>query len=160
MPLTSGVPEWLTSIPMLLALAIATVVEIGAYYIPWLDNVLDVIASPAAVGAGVLLSAAILADLDPGWRWGLAVVAGGGTAGTTQASTVALRALSSMSTGGLTSFLLSTGEWFGAMTLAILALMLAPLAALLVLVMMVVGVRVILRWREKRAQQPTARSES
>src|SRR3954468_14384011 len=68
---------WLGSNTALILLGVATVVEIGAYYIPWLDHALDVIASPTAVGAGVLAVAALLPTDDPAIRWALAIVAGG-----------------------------------------------------------------------------------
>src|SRR5438874_3598888 len=51
--------QWLGTYPALLALSVATALEIGGYYIPWLDHLLDTIATPAAVIAGTLLSASI-----------------------------------------------------------------------------------------------------
>ena len=57
--------EWMAGTPALLALAVATVCEIGAYYIPWLDNVLDVAAMPAAVTAGVVVAAANIETAMP-----------------------------------------------------------------------------------------------
>src|SRR5262245_48542127 len=82
---------WLGSTPALIILGVATVVEIAAYYIPWLDHLLDTIASPAAVVAGIVATAAVLTDVDPVWRWTLAVIAGGGLAATVQGSTVLAR---------------------------------------------------------------------
>lgn len=46
--------EWLSMPSVCIALAIATVCEIAAYYIPWVDNALDTIATPAAMVAGTL----------------------------------------------------------------------------------------------------------
>ena len=48
LPITSGF-EWVSTYPALWAFAIATVVEIGAYYIPVLDNLLDTLATPTAL---------------------------------------------------------------------------------------------------------------
>ena len=45
--------EWIGETPALIAFGVATAVEIAAYYVPWLDNLLDVVSSPAAVVAGV-----------------------------------------------------------------------------------------------------------
>ena len=42
---------WLGSTPALVGFGTATLLEIAAYYIPWLDNVLD-IAATVAVRAG------------------------------------------------------------------------------------------------------------
>ena len=49
-------------------LLIAVVLEIGSYLIPWIDNLLDVVASPAAVIAGIALMGTVLGsetNLDP-----------------------------------------------------------------------------------------------
>ena len=42
--LTSGF-EWIGTYPALLIFATATVLEIVAYYVPWLDNLLDTVAT-------------------------------------------------------------------------------------------------------------------
>ena len=41
--------KWVASDWAVVALGIATAVEVAAYYVPWLDNMLDSIATPAAV---------------------------------------------------------------------------------------------------------------
>src|SRR5580765_4989692 len=56
---------WMASTPALIALSVATVLEVGAYYIPWLDHVLDLVATPAAVGAGIVMTASVVTGLDP-----------------------------------------------------------------------------------------------
>jgi hypothetical protein len=75
---------WLGSDTALVALATATVLEVSAYYVPWLDNLLDTVATPTAVVAGVIAWAAVTPELSPLLRWTLAVVAGGGAAGVVQ----------------------------------------------------------------------------
>ena len=50
--------SWLGGTTALIALGTAAAAEVLAYYVPWLDHALDVIATPAAVGAGILASAA------------------------------------------------------------------------------------------------------
>ena len=101
---------WLGSDAALVALATATVLEVSAYYVPWLDNLLDSIATPAAVVAGIVVSAAVLTDVDPWLRWTLAVVAGGGAAGVIQASTTLLRLQSSGFSAGLANPVLEIGR--------------------------------------------------
>ncbi len=150
----AALPEWLSSTPMLLALACAALVEIGAYYIPWVDNALDTIASPAAVIAGVLLTAGMLDGVSPGWKWTLAIVAGGGAAGITQAATVVTRGLSTATSGGVTNAVVSTGESAGALMMVLLAIVIAPLAAALFVLVVVWFVRLLGRWRRR----PTAAS--
>ncbi|KOA13883.1 membrane protein, partial [Acinetobacter baumannii] len=46
--------EWLALPSVCLALGVATVCEVAAYYIPWVDNALDTVATPAAMIAGTL----------------------------------------------------------------------------------------------------------
>lgn len=120
---------WLGSPVATAALATAAIIEVGAYYIPWLDNLLDAIASPLAVVAGTLLTASTLGEASPFLQWALALVAGGGSAGLVQGSTVMLRGSSTAATGGLGNPLVSTGETGGAVLVTVLALV-APLLAL------------------------------
>jgi hypothetical protein len=127
------VPVWVGSTPALVILATASVAEIAAYYIPWFDNLMDTIASPAAVLAGVLVFAGVNSELDPAWRWSLAVIAGGAAAGTTQATTVVTRALSTTTTGGLTNPIVSTVESVLATVTTLLVFVFAPLAAVALL---------------------------
>lgn len=121
--------EWIGTDAALIAFATATVLEVLAYYTPWLDNLLDTIATPAAVAAGTVVTAAVLPDLPPLLRWALALIAGGGTAGVIQAATVFLRLQSSALTWGLGNPLLATAELVGSIVVSLLSL-LAPLVAL------------------------------
>jgi hypothetical protein len=125
--LSSGL-EWLGTAPALVMLSVATVLEILAYYIPGVDNLLDVVAAPAALIAGTVVSAAVITDLPPIVKWTTAVIAGGGAAGLTQGLTSLLRAKSTVMTAGLGNHALATGELGGALILSLLALA-APLAA-------------------------------
>ena len=79
----------------MIAFGAATVAEIIAYYIPWVDNALDSVAVPLATIAGIFVTGSIVADLDPVWRWTLAIIAGGGAAASTQLATTKVRAVSS-----------------------------------------------------------------
>ncbi len=130
---------WAASTPALVALGTATALEVGAYYVPWLDHALDAVATPAALLAGIGASAAVLTDLPPLLRWGTAVVAGGGAAGLVQGATVLLRAKSGLLTGGLGNPAVATAELGGAIGLALLALA-VPLAALIVTATLIVWV--------------------
>jgi Domain of unknown function (DUF4126) len=122
---------WIGSTPAMIAFGVATVVEIGAYYIPFIDNLLDTITVPAAGIAGVLVAALAMTDVDPFWRWTLAIIAGGGLATSTQLATTKLRAVSSATTAGLGNPVLSTVEAAAASVLSVLAV-LWPVAALFV----------------------------
>ncbi|HSB78186.1 MAG TPA: DUF4126 domain-containing protein [Candidatus Methylomirabilis sp.] len=129
--------EWIGTVPALLAFATATLLEVLAYAIPWLDHVLDTLATPAAVLAAMLVSASVTEDSSPLLRWGIAVIAGGATAGVVQGATVLLRLQSAAATGGIGNPLISFLELIGAFTTAILALIL-PMAILFLLVVLCV----------------------
>ena len=124
--------------PAIAMLGVAAVVEIAAYYIPGVDNLLDAVATPVALGAGTLMVAAPLWDMPPLLRWTAAVIAGGGAAGLTHGVTSLLRAKSTVTTGGLANPVVATTELGGALGLSLLALAL-PVFALLLVVVMIAG---------------------
>jgi hypothetical protein len=140
-------------------LLIAVVLEIGSYLIPWLDNLLDVVATPTAVLAGVGLMGSVIGaetDYDPIVQWAIAAIGGGGVAGTVQTGTVATRALSTGTTGGLANPIISVVEALMAIVVTVLAL-LAPLLCLaLVCVGSIYALRVIGRVRSKPNAAPLA----
>ena len=125
--LSSGF-AWLGTAPALVMLSVAALLEILAYYIPGVDNLLDAIATPAALIAGTVVSAAVMTDLPPIVKWTTAVIAGGGAAGLTQGLTSLLRAKSTVMTAGLGNHVVATGELGGSLLLSLLALA-APLLA-------------------------------
>ncbi len=125
--------EWLSQTPALFGLAVATVFELGAYYIPWLDNLLDTVATPASIIAGTLLSTALLPIDNPVFHWGLGLIMGGGSAGIIQAGTSLLRLGSTATTGGLANPVVATGENVASFGLSLLSIFL-PLFAFVVLI--------------------------
>src|SRR5205814_7387904 len=127
--LSSGF-EWMGSDAALIAFAVATTLEIAAYYVPWVDNLLDTIASPAAVVAGTLVTASLVSDMSPFLKWTLAGIAGGGIAGLVQGITVVTRGASSDGTGGLANPILATAELGGSLITSILSLVVPGLIAL------------------------------
>lgn len=138
---------WIGSYPALLVFATASILEIAAYYVPWVDNALDSVATPAAAVAGVIVSAAVIADLSPLLTWTLAIIAGGGTAGLIQTGTVLARSLSSVTTLGVGNFTVATGEWVGSIITALLAIFLPVLTLLLVLFVLTWVLRRVRRTR-------------
>lgn len=139
--------EWLASDAAVISLGIATILEIGAYYIPWLDNLLDSIATPSAVIAGTVITASVVGDMTPWLRWTLAVIAGGGVAAAVQGTTVFARATSTMLTGGLANPLISTLEFGGSTVMAIMALFLPVLTLAVIVTLLIWGGRKILKRR-------------
>jgi hypothetical protein len=146
--LTPGM-SWLGSDAALVALATAAAVEIAAYYVPWLDHLVDMVAGPAAVTAGIIEMAAVTPELPPLVRWAIAVLAGGGVAGLAQLGTTLLRLKSSALTAGLGNPVVATTELIGAVVLAVLAF-LAPILGAVVVVALLV-------WITRRALRRRAR---
>ena len=145
--------QWIGTYPALVTFSAATIAEIAGYYIPWFDHLLDTIASPAAVLAGTLITASTVGDVGPFWKWSLAIIAGGGAAGLVQGTTVATRAGSLASTGGLANPIVSTLELAAAIVTSILAVIVPVLALVLLTVFFVLLGRKLLR---KRTAQPVA----
>jgi len=132
LPLSPGA-AWLSATPALVVLGTATLLEVAAYSIPWLDHVLDLVATPAAVLAGVVASAAFITDVPPLLKWAMALIAGGGVAGVVQGATVLARVKSTATTGGLANPLFSAVEFCGAVLTTVLAIVVPLLVLLLVI---------------------------
>lgn len=131
--------EWIGGTAATIIFATATVVEILAYYSPWLDNILDAVTTPAAMIAGVVATASVLTDVSPLLKWTLAIIAGGGAAAVVQGTTSTLRLKSTALTGGLANPVIATGEWIGAILTALLAI-LVPVICLVLLLLLVIFV--------------------
>ncbi|MBI5472364.1 MAG: DUF4126 domain-containing protein [Ignavibacteriae bacterium] len=137
--------EWIATLPALSAFGVATIVEILGYYIPWVDHLLDVIATPTAVVAGTLAMASTIVGLSPFLQWTLAIVAGGGVAGLIQAFTGITRVASTATTGGVANPLVSTAEAGSAATISLLAVLVPLLAATIVVLVAVFATRTLYR---------------
>ncbi len=151
--------SWVGGDAALIAFGVATVLEIAGYYVPWVDNLLDTVASPTAVIAGMLAAASVMTHMDPWLRWTVAVLAGGGVATAVQSVTVAGRQLSSLTTLGLGNPVLATLETVSSAVLAALAVLLPILALLLVALLFALAVRWVL-FRQPRVAKPHLRSPS
>lgn len=145
--------QWIGTYPALVTFSVATVVEIGGYYIPWVDHLLDTMATPAAIVAGTVITAAMVSNMSPMLKWTLAAIAGGGAAGLVQGTTVLARGVSTATTGGLGNPFFATIELGGALFTSVLAL-LAPLLAvgLIAVVLFVLGRKIV---RKTRNTPPT-----
>lgn len=114
--------EWLSSGMAVACFAAATITEIIAYYIPFVDNLLDTISAPLAIIAGTLLTASVLpveADL---LKWVLGFIVGGGAASVFQGATSLSRLSSSSLTAGVGNPLVASGENLAAAGLPIFAM--------------------------------------
>ena len=130
--------EWLSGLPALITTGIATLAEILAYYIPVIDNFLDTISVPLATIAGSILFASQFADLGTFPQWGLALIAGGGTAATISTGFAGIRAASTATTGGLGNSLVGTTETAGSGIMAVLAMIAPVIAVVLAIITLIV----------------------
>ena len=145
--------EYFDSNVAVILLGVATVAEFAAYYVPWVDNLLDSIASPAAVVAGTGMTALVLeGNTDPVIQWSLAIIAGGGVTAVVQGATVVTRGISTTLTAGFANPIVSTGENLASVILAFIAMVLPILAAVIVVVL--IGM-IILKASQKIAPSST-----
>lgn len=127
--------SWVGEMPALITLGVATIAEIFAYYIPWVDNILDTIAIPLAGVAGTFLMASSLGGFDSEvLQWGLAIISGGGTAAAIKGTAATGRLASTATTGGLGNFAVTTGETTAASVLTIFSFIAPIIAFILVIV--------------------------
>ena len=149
--------DWIGTRAALIAFAAATVLEVLAYYVPWLDNLLDTAAVPIAVVAGVVVTASVVTDVSPLLRWTLAAVAGGGAAGATQSISTLVRSVSSFTTGGIGNPVVATAEAGGSLALSAMSLLAPVIAVISLLVLGTVLLVVLLRWRGAQQRLAYAR---
>lgn len=149
--------QWIATYPALITFSVATAAEIAGYYIPWVDHMLDTIATPAAVVAGTVATASIVTGMDPWLKWTLAVIAGGGAAGLVQGTTVVARAASTATTGGLGNPLVATIELGAAVVTSVAAVLVPVLAVAVIALVFVIFGRKLYRKFRKRPDpgQPT-----
>jgi hypothetical protein len=152
-PLSHGF-QWLEATPALITLGTATLVEALAYLIPGVDHLLDLLAGPAAVAAGIVVSASVMTDVPPSIMWPVAIIAGGGIAGLAKGSAALVRAKTGIATAGLGNPVVSTAETLGATIISILAIA-APILCLIVVIALVFGAmrkagRIVFKWRANR----------
>lgn len=136
--------SWIGTYPALFTFSAATILEVTGYYIPWVDNILDTIASPVAVIAGIILMAAVILGMSPLLKWTLAIIAGGGAAGTIQALTGITRVTSTVTTGGLGNPAISTVESGSSITLSAIAIFIPLVAAAIVIGLLIWTAKILI----------------
>jgi hypothetical protein len=166
-PLQEGF-AWLAGWPAMICFGTATVIEILTYYIPFVDNLLDSITTPLAVGAGTLLLTSVLPIDNNMLKWLTGFIVGGGLAATVQSGTVITRLASTATTGGTANPIVATGEHAAAVGTSVLSLVIplvvASVLIILVIVMLIIFRKKILRkrnvLRQKLTNSPDSRENS
>jgi hypothetical protein len=127
--------QWLGSLPAIICFATAALVEVAAYYFPFLDNLLDAIAAPLAIAAGTVIAFAILpgGNSEPLLRWVAALIAGGATAGTIHVGTGLLRLFTTKATLGAGNPLVASSENAVAVTVSVFSFIIPVIIAVILL---------------------------
>ena len=141
---------WLGTYPAFTALAVAMVLETGAYFIPYLDNLLGAAATPIKIIAGMLITASVIVELSPLLTWTLAIILGGGAAFGGSVISNTAHAGSTAATGGTANPILSFLESVTAFILSILSIVIPVLALLLFVILGVVVLKIYRCLRRKR----------
>ena len=124
--------------------AVATLLEIGGYFIPWIDNLLDTVATPAAIIGGIFVTSASLeGELDSSAQWTLSVIAGGSVSGVIQLGTVATRAISTGTTGGLANPIISLLEAVASILCILISLFLVAIIPIVIIFLIWKSIRYI-----------------
>jgi hypothetical protein len=129
--------QWLSSWPAIISFGTATVAEILAYYIPFIDNLLDTITTPMAVVGGTLLLTSVIPVDNEFLKWAIGFLFGGGAAATVQGGTVLTRLASTKLTAGIGNPVLATGEHVAAFGSSVLTLIIPLIIAALILLLIV-----------------------
>jgi hypothetical protein len=144
--------QWLSSWTAIVILGTATVVEIMAYYIPFIDNLLDTIATPLAVVAGTLLLTSVLPVDSNLMRWITGAAVGGGSAAVVQSGSALTRLTSTKLTAGAGNPVVATVENVAATGTSILSLIIPFfIVALFLLLIIFIFTRIRRKLRKKTA---------
>ncbi|MDO6597966.1 DUF4126 domain-containing protein [Oceanihabitans sp. 2_MG-2023] len=143
--------QWVGSLTAVITLGVATIVEIFAYYIPYVDNLLDSIAIPLAAIAGTAVMVSTVADLSPVITWALAIIAGGGTAAAVAGTSSVTRLASTTTTAGFANPVVATIETGTSIIMTIISIFIPVLAILLVLIILLVIFRLYKKFKSSKA---------
>lgn len=143
--------QWVGSTTAVITLGVATLVEVCAYFIPYIDNLLDTIAVPLAALAGTAVMLSTVADLSPVVTWALAIIAGGGTAAAVAGTSSTTRLASTATTGGLANPIVASLETGTSVVMSIVSIFMPILAIILVLIMLFVIFKLYKKFKPSKA---------
>ncbi len=146
--------EWMGSWPAFAIFLTATIAEIGAYYIPVIDNALDTISVPLAAVAGTLLSVTFITDVPPMVQWTLGIIVGGGSAAVIKSGASMARLKSTAFTAGWANWIIATFEHVTSFVMSVLTVLLPIVMGVIAL-----GVLGFFGWRLAKKKNPEKRSD-
>lgn len=148
--------SWIGTTPALVAFLVATILEITSSYIPFVDQVMKVLATPVAIIAGILLTASFIGEMEPLFTWSISIIAGGSTATVSQLTTTSIKGASTITTGGMGNFFVSIAEGIGALAMSIVSILLPFLALIFVLVLFIAFIFIVRRIKKTLPKAKTA----
>jgi hypothetical protein len=143
---------WIGSMPALVTLGVATLVEVFAYFIPYVDNLLDSVALPLATLAGTAVMVATITELDPVITWSLAIIAGGGTAAAIKGASATGRLTSTATTAGIGNPIISFIETATALLFSVVSVLAPVIASILVILLLIFIFAIYRRLRPRRGK--------
>lgn len=141
---------WIGSYPAIIIFSVATVVEVTAYFIPFVDNLLNTISIPISAVAGIVVTAAVITDISPILQWTLAIIAGGGAASVTSLVSNGAHNTSTVFSAGVANPVVSAGETVLSVVMAILSILVPVFAVLLIIMMIILVSRMVSRFKNRR----------
>ena len=145
---------WMGNDWIIILFGLASLLEISSTFLPWIDNILDIVATPSAIVAGTILASNCLDGIDPGLKWILSLICGIGVTGSFQVSTVVGRGLSSFFTGGLGNPIFALIEDINAIFISIIVI-LYPILGLLFVLIIAFIIRLSLKKLKNRKRMNT-----
>jgi hypothetical protein len=146
---------WIGSYPALLAFIAAALLEMLAYFFPFVDNLLSTVSVPITVIAGMLITASVFFEPGPFVTWVVAFIAGGGSALAGKATSAAVHAGSTVVSGGAANPIISLLETVWSFLLAVLAVVLPVLAAILLITLSYLTFLLLRKLRRRRTLKLT-----
>lgn len=140
--------QLLSSTPVLIALGVATVIEILGDKVPAVDHALDVVSTVTRPLAGVVVSASVMWQFtDPMIALGIGLLVGAPAAAVPHALKSGVRLASTATTGGLANPVVSVIEDGLSLGLILLAVLVPIFTGVVVIALGVVAFRA---WRRRR----------
>ncbi|HLR42946.1 MAG TPA: DUF4126 domain-containing protein [Pseudogracilibacillus sp.] len=138
--------DWLGSTSATIAVSLAVILELASSVIPVIDNIVKVLATPLAIGAGIILVASFMGGADPTFRWVISIVAGGGTATLTQIVSTTVRGTVNFVTAGAGGIVVTIFETLIAIIVTILSILM-PILSLVFLGVIIYFVMKVMKKR-------------
>lgn len=141
---------WISSPAAVIVFGIATIIEIAAYFIPYVDNLLDSISIPASIIAGIVVAASVITDIQPLLRWALVIIAGGGIAAGTSLISNGAHGVSTLTSGGTANPAVSGAESVLSVVSAVVSIVVPILVIVWLAVLVIFAFRLMRKYKKKQ----------